>query len=99
VKQKEYEVVIKLVSHRNPCHVGHQIGDEWIFNYFTPPRMCGMAYNALYPVALALQYGATFPWQEDPDVITMACPDAEVGNVFELRRRVKKPPKTQKKGA
>jgi uncharacterized repeat protein (TIGR04076 family) len=90
--QKEYEVVIRLVGNRSPCHVGHQIGEEWVFDYFTPPRMCGLAYNAIYPFALALQYGATFPWQEEPDVITVSCPDTEVGNMFELRRRVKRPP-------
>ena len=86
---KEYEVVIKLIGNRNPCHSGHKIGDEWVFNYMTPPGMCGLAFNALYPVALALQYGATFPWQADPDVVTISCPDAEVNNIFELRRRPK----------
>jgi uncharacterized repeat protein (TIGR04076 family) len=91
MERKQYEVVIKLVGNQSPCHSGHKIGDEWVFNYFTPPGMCGLAYNALYPVALALQFGATFPWQEDPDVITVSCPDAEVNNVFELRRRPVKP--------
>jgi uncharacterized repeat protein (TIGR04076 family) len=88
MERKACEVVIRLVANQRPCHSGHKIGDEWVFNYFTPPGMCSLAYNALYPVALALQFGATFPWQEDPDVITMSCPDAEVNNVFELRRRL-----------
>jgi len=91
MKRKQYEVVIKLIGNQSPCHAGHKIGDEWVFNYFTPPGMCALAYNALYSVALALQYGATFPWQEDPDVITVSCPDSEVVNVFELRRRPVKP--------
>ncbi len=91
MERKQYEVVIKLVGNRSPCHSGHKIGDEWVFNYMTPPGICSLAYNALYPVALALQFGATFPWQVDPDVITIACPDAEVTNLFELRRRVVKP--------
>lgn len=85
--EKQYEVVIKLVRNQTPCHVGHEIGQEWIFNYMTPGHMCGLAFNAIYPVALALQYGATFPWQRDPDVIELSCPDAEVNNVFELTRR------------
>ncbi len=87
---KQYEVVIKLLSNQHPCHAGHKIGDEWVFDYFTPPGMCSMAYNALYPTALALSIGGTFPWQQDPNVITISCPDAEVHNVFELRRRPKK---------
>jgi len=49
--------------------------------------MCGMAFNTIYPVALALSTGGTLPWQEDPDVITLACPDPDVHNVFELRHR------------
>lgn len=87
---KEHEVVIKLISNKSPCHSGHKVGDEWIFDYFTPPNMCGLAYNALYPVALALKYGATFPWSKDPDIVTICCPDAEVNNLFELHRRIKK---------
>ena len=67
MERKEYEVVIKLIANQKPCHSGHQIGDEWVFNYMTPPGMCGLAFNALYPIALALQYGATFPWEKDPD--------------------------------
>jgi uncharacterized repeat protein (TIGR04076 family) len=87
METRQYEVVIKLISNLSPCHSGHQIGDEWVFNYMTPGGMCSLAFNAIYPVALALQFGATFPWQNDPDVITVSCPDAEVNNVFELRRR------------
>ena len=87
---KHYEVIIKLIANNRPCHSGHKIDDEWVFDYFTPPGMCGLAYNAIYPFALALSVWGTFPWQEDPDVVTIACPDAEVNNVFELRRRLKK---------
>ena len=86
MERKDYRVVIKLIGNQNPCHSGHQIGDEWVFDYMTPPGMCSLAFNAIYPVALALQFGATFPWQDDPDVITLSCPDHEVNNVFELKR-------------
>ena len=84
---RQYEVVIKLIDNLSPCHSGHQVGDEWVFNYMTPGGMCSLAFNAIYPVAPALRFGATFPWQNDPDVITLSCPDAQVNNVFELRRR------------
>jgi uncharacterized repeat protein (TIGR04076 family) len=87
MERKAYEVSIKLIGNQRPCHSGHKIGDEWVFNYMTPGGMCSLAYNAIYPVALALQFGATFPWQEDPDVIQLSCPDGEVNNIFELRRR------------
>jgi uncharacterized repeat protein (TIGR04076 family) len=87
MERKAYEVSIKLIGNQRPCHSRHKIGDEWVFNYMTPGGMCSLAYNAIYPVALALQFGATFPWQEDPDVIQLSCPDGEVNNIFELRRR------------
>ncbi len=87
---KRYEVVIKLVSNNRPCHVGHKIGDEWVFDYFTPPHMCGLAFNAIYPFALAMLYGAQSPWQKDPDFYKVSCPDVDVQNIFELRRREKK---------
>jgi uncharacterized repeat protein (TIGR04076 family) len=86
METKQYKVVIKLVGNQMPCHIGHQVGDEWVFDYMTPGGICSLAYNAIYPIALALQFGATFPWQDDPDVIQASCPDAEVNNVFELRR-------------
>ena len=55
----------------------------------TPGGMCSLAYNAVYPVALTLQFGGTFPWQDDPDIIEIAYPDGQVNNIFELRRRLK----------
>jgi uncharacterized repeat protein (TIGR04076 family) len=91
MENREFEVVIRLVSNSRPCHNGHQVGDEWVFNYNTPAGLCSLAYNAIYPAILTLRYGGRFPWQEDPDVILLACPDSEVHNVFELRRRIKQP--------
>ena len=88
--EKQYEVIIKLIRNRAPCHSGHKIGDAWVFDYKTPAGMCTFAYNTIYPAALAFKLGATFPWQEDPDVITISCPDPEVNNIFELRRKIKK---------
>ena len=89
METKAYDVVIKLISNQNPCHVGHQIGDEWIFDYMTPGGMCSLAFNAIYPIVLAFKFGATFPWQEDPDSITVSCPDGEVNNTFQVKRTIK----------
>lgn len=86
VQTQGYNVKIKLIDHLQPCHCGHQIGDEWTFDYMTIPGMCSLAWNAIYPVVLAFRFGATFPWQEKPDTIIMSCPDAEVNNVFEISR-------------
>jgi uncharacterized repeat protein (TIGR04076 family) len=93
MEKKQYEVVIKLVGNQRPCHSGHEIGQTWVFDFQPPPGLCGFAYNSLFPFAIVLKTGGTFPWQDDPDVITLSCPDAEVHNVFELRRREKDPDK------
>ena len=89
METKQYDVRIKLIGNQSPCHSGHKVGDEWVFDYMTPGGMCSLAYNAIYPVALTLQFGGTFPWQDDPDMIEVACPDGQVNNIFELRRRLK----------
>jgi uncharacterized repeat protein (TIGR04076 family) len=89
METKHYEVRIKLIGNQSPCHSGHKIGDEWVFDYMTPGGMCSLAHNAIYPFALTLQFGGTFPWQDEPDVTEVACPDGQVNNIFELRRRLK----------
>ena len=87
---KEYEVTIKLISNKSPCHFGLKIGQEWKFDYAPPQGICSFAYNTLFPFALVLKTGGTFPWQQEPDVVAAACPDGEVQNLFEIRRRLKK---------
>lgn len=62
METKQFEVLIKLIGNQSPCHSGHKVGDEWVFDYMTPGGMCGLAYNAIYPVALTLRFGGTFPW-------------------------------------
>jgi uncharacterized repeat protein (TIGR04076 family) len=87
---KEYEVTIKLIANKHPCHSGLKIGQEWKFDYFPPQGLCGFAYNSIFPFALVMKTGGTFPWQQEPNVVIASCPDAEVVNTFEIRRRVKK---------
>jgi len=84
--RKQYDVAIKLIGNRMPCYNGHKVGDEWLWQERTPAGLCWAAYNAIFPFALVLKYGGTFPWQKDPNVITASCPDGEVVNTFELKR-------------
>jgi uncharacterized repeat protein (TIGR04076 family) len=48
--------------------------------------MCAWAFYTLFPFASSLQSGGSFPWENDPDNTTVACPDAESPLVFELTR-------------
>ncbi|MFC1958853.1 TIGR04076 family protein [Chloroflexota bacterium] len=86
MERKEYDIVIRLVGNQRPCHVGHETGDEWVLKDKTPEGICTWAYNSIYPMALTLQYGGMFPWQQDPDILQVSCPDGKVNNIFELRR-------------
>ena len=82
-----YEVLVKVVSQQGTCHAGHKVGDEFLLSINTPPGLCLSALNAIYPYFRVLRFGASHPFQSDPDVIdTLACPDLKNPVVFELRR-------------
>jgi uncharacterized repeat protein (TIGR04076 family) len=40
----------------------------------------------MLPKVFAMMFNASFPWAQNPDVLTHACPDAENPVVFELTR-------------
>jgi len=83
---EHYKVSIKVVSQKGTCALGHRVGDQWIVDWKTPEGICLSAFNSLFPSLAALMFGGSFPWESDPDVTTVACPDAANPVVFELRR-------------
>ncbi len=81
------EVLVKVISQKGTCSAQHKVSDEWVTNDSqTPEGICPYAFHALFPFAQVLRFGGSFPWETDPDVTTVACPDAENPVVFELRR-------------
>ncbi len=83
---ESYDIAIKVVSQKGTCAHEHKVGDEWVISGKTPEGICLSAFNALLSNARVLMFGGSFPWASDPDVSTVACPDAENPVVFELRR-------------
>ena len=81
-----YDVACKVISQKGTCDAKHKVGDEWIIKHEIPQGICISAFGPLYPDARVLMFGGSFPWSSDPDVTTVACPDAENPVVFELRR-------------
>ncbi len=81
-----YEVRVRVISQNGTCAAGHKVGDEWVISGKTPAGICISAFHALLPNARTLRFGGSFPWESDPDVSTIACPDASNPVVFELRR-------------
>jgi uncharacterized repeat protein (TIGR04076 family) len=80
------EVLVRVVSQKGTCAHEHKVGEEWVLKNKTPQGICLSAFNTLYPSARVLMFGGAFPWETDPDVTTVSCPDAQNPVVFELRR-------------
>ncbi len=84
---EQYKIMVKVVSQKGPCDAKHKVGDEWVIKEdHTPAGICLYAFNSLFPFIPVLAFGGTFPWETDPDVTTVACPDAQSAVVFEVRR-------------
>ncbi len=80
------DVIAKVISQKGTCEVGHKVGDEFIIGQQTPPNLCSWAFHSLFPFAEVLQFDGAFPWEQDRDKATVACPDPANPVVFELRR-------------
>ncbi len=85
-EMETYEVVAKVISQKGTCSANHEVGDEFPIGDKSPPNVCSWALYTLFPFASVLQFGGSFPWEDDPDRTTVACPDAANPVVFELKR-------------
>jgi len=83
---EQYQVVARVVSQKGSCVAEHKEGDEFLVADKTPTGMCSWAFYAIFPFVTALQFGGSFPWENDRDKATVACPDPANPVVFELRR-------------
>ncbi len=82
-----FKIVARVIRQEGLCIAGHQVGDEVIFDGQTVQgKICISALCSFLSKVFAMHYGAEFPWLDDPDVSTHACPDAENPVVFEIRR-------------
>jgi uncharacterized repeat protein (TIGR04076 family) len=81
-----YKVSVKVISQKGSCEAGHRVGDQWVIDDKTPEGLCIFALGSLLPFLTPLMYGSSFPWENNPDMTTVACPDADNPVVFELRR-------------
>lgn len=84
----QYDVSIKVISQKGVCHAEHKVGDEWVMRGHpkTPGGICLGAFDSLHAEAKLLMFGGVFPWEPDPDAITVACPDGDNPVIFEVRR-------------
>jgi len=86
-EQTSYQIEVKVLSQKGTCSFGHEEGDRILFDgERVQGRICMSALFSFIPKVYAMRFGAKFPWLEDPDVMTHACPDAANPVVFEIRR-------------
>jgi uncharacterized repeat protein (TIGR04076 family) len=81
-------VTAKVISQKGTCGLGHKVGDEIVFTEDgVQGKICIHALYSFLPKVFAMMYDSQFPWLEDPDVSTSACPDAYNPVVFEISRK------------
>jgi uncharacterized repeat protein (TIGR04076 family) len=82
-----YKIIVRVIKQEGHCVAGHRVGDEVVFEGQTiQGKICIHALYSFLPKVFALRYGANFPWVDDLDVATHACPDAWNPVVFEIER-------------
>jgi uncharacterized repeat protein (TIGR04076 family) len=84
-KIPDIKVTVKSVNGK--CSLGHQVGEEFIFNGgIAPGGLCTEGMLTVIPAARTLMFGGTHFWEDDPDAISVCCPDPKNPVVFEIRR-------------
>jgi len=83
---KTMEIEVKECTGK--CHYDYKVGDKLeVKGLKAPEGFCGAAYHMLFPVLFALNFGAKFPFEENPNSLsTPTCPDG--GHViFKVARK------------
>ena len=80
------DVIARVISQKGSCEAHHKVGDEFIIGQQTPCGLCSWAFYSLFPFAQVLQFDGSFPWEQNENKTTVACPDPTNPVTFELRR-------------
>lgn len=86
IKPKIYKVTAKVIKQEGHCDACHKVGDTFIIGDKTPDAMCAHAYQAIFPFAMGYRYDASYRWDTNPNITTLACPDPDNPVVFEISR-------------
>jgi uncharacterized repeat protein (TIGR04076 family) len=81
------DIKVTVTSVKGKCSLGHKVGDEFVFKGgIAPGGLCTEGMLTVIPAARTLMYGGIHFWEEDPDAISVCCPDPANPVVFEIRR-------------
>ncbi len=79
------KIVAKVISQKGTCPANHKEGDAVTFTGDeVQGRICLSAHYSILPKVYAMYYDAKFPWVQQGQRPTHACPDAFNPVVFEL---------------
>lgn len=81
------KLIVEVYKRKGKCFYGYKEGDKFEFTGLkTPDGFCGAAYHMLFPLLFALNFGAKFPFMDNPNSLnTATCPDS--GNaIFKVTR-------------
>ncbi|MCE7746895.1 MAG: TIGR04076 family protein [Candidatus Heimdallarchaeota archaeon] len=84
-----HDIKLKVIKQEGTCAAGHKVGDEILISFDKNEikgKLCLHALYSVLPKVYAMAYDAKFPWLEDDDVSTHACPDAWNPLVYEVKR-------------
>lgn len=85
-ERKMYKIVGTIKNVKGRCTANHKKGDVIELSGHDSGGLCGFFYHDIFPSIITLQFGGTFPWSQDPDVVELECPDRFNVVKIELKR-------------
>lgn len=86
ISHKMFKVIGTIKDIKGHCTANHKIGDIIELSCHNANGLCGFFYHDIFPALQTLQFGGKFPWQSDPDNLTVECPDRHNVVTMELKR-------------
>ncbi len=85
-ERKVYKIVGTIKDVKGQCNAKHKKGDVIELSGHDSGGLCGFFYHDIFPSIITLQFGGTFPWSQDPDIVELECPDRFNVVKIELKR-------------
>ena len=80
------EVCVVEIRGRGICPLGLQVGDRFLSDGEVG-AVCHWAAHTLLPFTATLRFGGNLPWESEPGLARICCPDPDNSVVFTVRRR------------
>ena len=81
-----FKIIGTIKDVKGTCNHGHKVGETMEIDGHDTAGLCGFFYHRIFPNIMILQFGGSYPWGEDPDVMSLECPDSANAVTIELKR-------------